>query len=485
MFEGRDREVLFAFVVSVSCAIFFVRFDFQALVVVLLFGVCALPFVISIRRGPIDVFEPILFYSIFMLMTVIAIFDRLYIKDPYLLHPEWVSRDFSTAFLLLSSLYLLFFMIILIGYYFAIERWIEVPTFISDQEWHNATVYRRLGIIYMFVGFLFYTLLVGTALDWELLRIYRTTEPRSEIFAGAHHLVLGSRMLYIGYLAWLTGIIIESRRPGILHLTPAVVLTGLFLLLGGRQRAITIVLITVILVYYTSVYPIVQTTPRWIRFAADEVHRKAKLLTLPVSGVLVGISFVVLRAARSGREIGETFSYDTIIRVLTAGIHNYHLDYFIVTLEIVPERFGYYWGTLFLRVPLNYVPRAAWTDKPPLTVGAELRRVILPDATGGRPPGMIGHFYVDGGFIGILVGAFLFGVLLRLLYVLLQRNQQSPVFILLYAIFVASSVPMGISNNSLWVVSNHLLLLAPILTADWASRRDGSVVSEDDSTVRD
>lgn len=471
--EGIRRRLLPLGVLASSGAlagIVFHQAGIQGMLIVALAACSLAPLLLSWTRTSVDVFEPIVFYSLFMAMTTIAIVDRVYLRPSSLRYPELVPWHFSTAFALVSAIYLLFFVLVLVGYYTTVERWIEVPSFAPNRDRHSVALFRYGGAIYAAVGVVFYVLLVGSALEWELLRLYTTTEPRSQLFVGSYHLVLGSRMVYVGYFLWLTSVLLRGDRPGVFHALAVLPPFVLFLLLGGRQRAITILLILVIVYSYVHIRPTIPTTPGRIRVKSDELHRKVKSISLPLVGGIVGTIIVFARIVRSWRDLDGASTTGLLVELATFGIHNEHLDYLLVTLHVVPEELGYYWGTLPFRVPMNYIPRSLWDEKPVLTVGSELRRAILPGQAGGRDPGLLGQFYADAGFVGICFGALLFGIVLRVVYVCFERNSHSPIMLVLYAFVVASIVPGGISNNALVDVSDHLLLFTPILILDWYLR---------------
>lgn len=455
---------------GVLVALFVLAIGLQTLLVVLLFCSCLVPIGVAVYRGTFDLFEPIVFYSVFMFKIAVVIVDRLYLQEPSLAYPNVVSMNPSTAFLLVSALYLVFFAFVLVGYYLDVTRWVEVPTFYPPGVEHSVSLLRSVGLAYVAMGGVFYLLLIYTALDGNLLWLYTTTEPRNEIFGDSQLLLLGARMLYVGYAVWLVSILVGEKRVRARHLLPAGAVAAAFVLLGNRSVALVIVLVVTILLYYTFVYDIVGTRRHRIRFVRDRIHSCLKLSALPVAGVLLGAGTVVTRALRQDRGLQGAVEDLHLVELLTFGIHNRIPDNLLATIEVVPEEFGHYWGTLTLRVPLNYVPRSVWPEKPVLTTGAELRQVILPDQSGGRPPGQIGEFYIDGGYPAILLGAVLTGVVLRYVYELLGKNGRSPLFLLLYAFLLAGLVPEGLTNNGLWELSNHLLLFLPVVALDWLAR---------------
>ncbi|WP_256393054.1 oligosaccharide repeat unit polymerase [Natronoarchaeum rubrum] len=444
-------------------SLLFTKTGLQGLLMSVLFLICLTPTLVSLYRGRFDIFEPIVFHSLFMFMTSIAIFDRVYLSDPYLLYPEWVQWNSSTAFLILTVLYVVFYTFVLAGYYVKIERWMMIPEIPSQVDDLSGNTLKKLGLLYVFIGMVCYVLLIKESLSWDLLYLYSTAEPRSQIFDSTTHFMLGSRAVYVGYLVWLTGTLLDGRRTGIVHLLPILPILFLFLLLGGRGQVLLIVLVTATILYYVHIFEIFETKPRYIRILSDNLHDYIKLAFLPLSGIVLGFMTVFAGLARSWRDTDNLFNPDLLVQMATFGIHNSHLDNLLVTLSIIPEDSGFFWGTFILRVPLNYIPRSIWSDKPVLTSGSLLRRLFLPDGTGGRPPGMIGRFFLDGGPVAILLGALLFGLILRLLYLLLRRNRHSPIFLLFYAFIFSSIATQGFLNGSLWMISNHLLLLSPLL----------------------
>lgn len=443
----------------------------QPLLIAILLVLSAIPSLVAFVRRDIDVFEPILVYSIFMFMTSLSIFDRVYIQEPYILHSKWVPWEFSKAFFIITLLYTLFFSTVLVGYYLRIERWFPAPRFIPTTTRHNSTLLRYISAIYVITGILSYILLIGSAFDWNLMHIYTTMEPRSNVFKGSYPFRLGARFLYVGYLLWVTATIVDGYRPAFFHLSPLFPIIGLFLLLGGRAQVIRIILATIILLYYTHIYPILEATPRRMQLVQDTLHKRFKLSILPVCGIFIGFGTILLGVIRSGQGLRDASIINILVKIVTFGVAKDIFDYLLVTLAIVPEQIDHYYGTFIFRVPLNYIPRYIWAEKPVLTAGSVIRRTVLPNGNGGRPPGMIGRFYLDGGLVAVILGALLFGITLRLLYLCLTKNRHSPLFVLVYA-FCFASIGTGIGNNAVWYLLTHILILSPALAMDWLSRHN-------------
>lgn len=419
------------------------------------------PLLISVKQRVIDLFEPILFFSIFMLMTATVIFDRVYLNDPTLIYSDVITLDPSIMFIWITFLYITFYSFVLVGYYFRIEDWVDVPKIEIQSKINSPKKLKQISVLYIILGSICYILLLYLGVGSNLFRLFTTTEPRSEIFSGVAPLQLGMRMLYLGYFLWLIGVILDKNRLLVRHFLPVVPICGMILLLGARGRMVTVFLITVVIFYYGRVYPILNLDPGPITFPRDRLHNGLKLVSVPILGVIGGIVVFVSGAARSGLDVFESLSRENALRIFTFAIPEDQLDSLAATLQVVPGERGFYWGTFLLRVPLNYIPRAIWADKPNLYFGATLRETIRPDGYGGRPPGVIGRFYIEAGLVSIILGALLLGIAFRLMYLILKKNSSSPVVVLLYALFLSALAAGGPSNGSFWVLLNHILLLTP------------------------
>lgn len=437
----------------------------QELIIFSFFVICAVPFIISLRRGRFDIFEPIVWFSIFQVMIGVAFIDRLYLQEPFIRHSHLIDVGFEQAFLTISILYMLFTALVVIGYYIDITSMLSVPTVYHESYEHDGDLLRKISYIYIIFGSIFYLILIWIPLDGRLLRLFTTTEPRSQLFAGYAVISLGAEMLHLGYAIWIVSKLANGIKPRPIHLLPIVPIMSAYLLLGDRGQFVGVLLNILIILYYSLWFGTVKVKNQGITLPGDRLHFYARQLSIPILGIGLVLIVILSRGLRQARSLQESLLEVDIINILTGGIHNSQLDYLIILLEIVPDEFGYYYGTFYVRAFLNWIPRAIWSDKPVLTIGSKLRRVILPEASGGRPPGIIGRYFVDFGFPGVIVGALITGMLMRYIYELLRKNGHSPLFLLIY-VTVLFSVGGGVSNSTLFGMTSMLLLLIPVLIAD-------------------
>jgi len=72
---------------------------------------------------------------------------------------------------------------------------------------------------------------------------------------------------------------------------------------------------------------------------------------------------------------------------------------------------GFDYGIRYLKLPLFFIPRSLWPDKP-LPLSQLMRGFVFGDEQGGIPPGLFGESYIAFGAIGILLTAVLWAFVL-------------------------------------------------------------------------
>lgn len=97
-------------------------------------------------------------------------------------------------------------------------------------------------------------------------------------------------------------------------------------------------------------------------------------------------------------------------------------------MTVVPSRLGYSWGASTLGFPVGFVPRALWHGKPLPPSQQVLDALFQPPACAPKKPcptfSTFGDPYHDGGYIGVLLFAVLFGVGWQVVWSYYQRNRS-------------------------------------------------------------
>lgn len=433
------------------------------------FIICAIPFIVSLKRGRFDIFEPIIIHAVFMVMFGFAFVERLYLSEPSIRYSNLVSWAPNVALIIGLTLHLVFFIAVIIGYYLNINNYVQVPQFYNKDHSHNTIILRKFSYIYLIIGTIFYIIIIYYIFNGDLLLVLTDTTPRSEVFRGsvASLLKLGLNFLNIGYMIWLALLINQDIKPRARHLLLLIPIVSVFITLGGAGGAFGVAIGVIIFLYYSVyLFNLCKISNQGLEFSSDQLHFYFKMGFIPLFGIILGIGAILLRSIRGGKSFSQVMGDIGIFQFLTAGIPNDVIDNLIVLLEIVPHEVSYQWGLHIFRVPLNWIPRSIWSDKPVLTAGSMLRRVILPDASGGRSPGQVGRWYFDFGYPGIIIGGLITGLVLRLLYELLRKNGHSVIFLIIYSTIIFS-IAKGLTNNTLWGTMVTLMLFSPVVLYDW------------------
>lgn len=117
----------------------------------------------------------------------------------------------------------------------------------------------------------------------------------------------------------------------------------------------------------------------------------------------------------------------------------------------VPDNTGYYFGKTYLEAPLALIPRILYPDKP---VGASwvLNKIIddnefnyttdMNVGISGSGASLFHESFINFGVLGVMVGYFIQGILLRAYYIYICKNSQNK-FALLLCVYLINLVTIG------------------------------------------
>ena len=194
---------------------------------------------------------------------------------------------------------------------------------------------------------------------------------------------------------------------------------------GMRWRS-TLGVVTLVALALAAAYSLV-TSSRTALFAVVAIAaltavavrqrepRPAILTAATLSALIVLASLLGLRGYEQGRASAAVSPASWAAQIFGAGDWM-DIGPLSVIVAKVPESYEYAYGTTVLSVLWAPVPRTLWPDKPPVRIGPELGQRVFgfdPDRRSGDPPGLIGEMWVNGGIVGVLIGAFILGWLLR------------------------------------------------------------------------
>ena len=178
-------------------------------------------------------------------------------------------------------------------------------------------------------------------------------------------------------------------------------------------------------------------------FVAGFLHytkRKIKALELFLLSV-VGIALIVivnyLRAKLAG--YGQPIDHTTALLFFLHSIEAF--EHLCMSISYFPQSHDYYYGQrLFEEVFYLLIPRAFWAEKP-IAYGS---RAILYDINpalffSGYHTGLPAQFYADFGFIGVITGFAVFGVMIKALYNIFKKNMHNAGIVIIYLVIVNQS----------------------------------------------
>jgi hypothetical protein len=111
-------------------------------------------------------------------------------------------------------------------------------------------------------------------------------------------------------------------------------------------------------------------------------------------------------------------------------------DALALIMRYTPNPFPYVYGRHWLEIPLTFIPRQIWKNKPVNMPSAEFESTYMSEPSnynGFSSMHLIGDLYRNFSFAGVLFGMFLLGVLLRFFYLFCSPCRENGAGLFLYA----------------------------------------------------
>jgi len=140
------------------------------------------------------------------------------------------------------------------------------------------------------------------------------------------------------------------------------------------------------------------------------VHVQA--VRLGTLGAFAGIISVVMLRLRYLFQAVHGTSQRSGESALTTAVTGVTFIDHIAQSMLYAKQNGFDYGMLYVRMPLAFIPRGLWPDKP-IQLGMLLRGFVFGDETGGIPPGLFGEAYIAFGVVGILMMATIWAFVLN------------------------------------------------------------------------
>ena len=148
----------------------------------------------------------------------------------------------------------------------------------------------------------------------------------------------------------------------------------------------------------------------------------------------------------------------------------YFLDVLKTThiIRKVPSEMGYLNGQSLIGWAFAPVPSSVWPEKPLfIQIPAILGAIIFTEYHNNIPPGIVAELFLNFGWTGIIIGMFVVGYLLRLLYNTLRRNLNLEVVQVLYAMIMVRMTVILFNTSFGAAMLKSMIDIIPLLIILW------------------
>jgi hypothetical protein len=386
------------------------------------------------------------------LPLVIAAFNAIFVERLVAVEggiADWVGLDFDGAFSFfgyphVAATYMLLGAVLMVGAYcmkyspprFQVDDAGSLRNFIESQ---------RKVIFVLFGAFVVINVLIG--LSYEEAPEVITEQSYAYLFT------LG----YSAFIILITAYLLHTARASLLQKT---------LLIG----------VIAIVAFYTLAPSLRFAVLGWIVALAIILTGKyppfVRLVALAGCGLAIGVGFAALGALRQDQEFtsfGEIVEQG--VMNLGAGSDVNMVDGFVMLMQVYPDVLEYGLGTEHLEIFARPIPRAIWPDKPP---GGWTQKVAAatgrPFFTTGISASLYGSFYGEGGVLGIMFFALLYGWLFAK-YVNWANRFGSDLRWVLRGVFIASLFPLMRGGDIPGIVAFIGMSYWPLVLFVWRYRQ--------------
>jgi oligosaccharide repeat unit polymerase len=400
----------------------------------------------------LDVFEPVfLFVILYAFFYISRPLYLLTMGETSTLLGFYLDRDTVALALLACVLGLFAF---LIGYYWGRSRDFR-PSFASWTELDLPRA-RLIAWVLIVVGVLAY-LYVIFALGGGLEATFNTERTARYYISAKNPYVanltslVGAGLVSLCFLALL-----DTERKVKWHFLIALVLAygTLDITYSGSRRFLINIVFAVLL-------------QRHYLFKRLNVHRALPLLLVLMifSASWLYVRSTMHQGAEAVRERLAQVNPNQVVDDVNTQGDNVIFDYLIAIINTVPTTYDYGYGKGLLRFLYFPIPRQVWFDKPENVNRIMTQRydplAYLNGASAGAS--MVGEWYMELGWMGIVPGALLLGALLGLAYRWMLTNRSSKLAVLLYSCGLFSFIAAIVRGGMFGAATELAQLALPVL----------------------
>ena len=252
--------------------------------------------------------------------------------------------------------------------------------------------------------------------------------------------------------------------------------TGRLSLLSGRGAGLALMFFNATLLPIYSgtraevVYTLIIALVIRVSLGQQDV-RWSTLFRAGVSCVVILTSLTFLRSLSEGQDarvtpqsVGDSLA-DTLV-------FNRNFGEMPATAHIVraiPDTLPYSHGSTIVNYLSAPIPRSMWPDKPLISPGPIIGIKVYGTARTGIPPGAVAELYWAFDIPGVIIGALLFGWLLRAAFARLYPRDGNPALVVFYAAttstFAINAMAVSFGYAALTALISGVLVSASLIAA--------------------
>lgn len=428
------------------------------------------PALVSWWRGRLDIMEIIH-------PTLVFYFLAFGVRTLYLLHfgPDDPFRpDFSDMINLCLVYTLLGLCTLLIGYYSGLG---DRPLVLISLRLGNMSKAVYQAVIALFLtGATCRAYVYSTGYYTKFLAAQRESPPG--------YLMIIDYISFGSYYAFILGVALTfvrgtSRGFKLFIWTVVVPVTFIMAMLGGAKSEVIWLVLGVLLAYHYLYKPV---TPKLLLVNAIWII----LILFPVVNTyreLIGMNLgltPIQVIPLMGEALGNILNEDFLENVFMALMGRFPgIDALSVVVKFTPELWPFQYGKTMIIAPIiAFIPTILWPGKyefiNSIADGVEFGRLYfgLDNNASGVAITQVGELYLNFGLIGILVGTFLIGILLRLSYRTFIEYGRNPLGVLIYMfLYVHLIFAEGWFGSTYSNLLKHLVLTTVIASVLKAKSR--------------
>jgi oligosaccharide repeat unit polymerase len=134
---------------------------------------------------------------------------------------------------------------------------------------------------------------------------------------------------------------------------------------------------------------------------------------------------------------------------------------FMALLNVTPALLHFDYGFNLIQPLLQSIPRFLWPDKPG-EAGSLLSLIMYPDSTGSTPFTFLGNLYLSFGVVGIFVGMFAVGLVLRVFYDYVNERVNRVDLTIVYGVAL-SYLFLLLSGINITAIVDFIQIALPVL----------------------